>query len=81
MVKKILAIIFLLIALLIFLSTLMRLPNTITELSSDFKAGNAAYAFGYILGTLIFIVLAIFLIKLSIKWLSNKKKVSNLENQ
>lgn len=76
MIKKILGVIFIVLALILGLSFLVSLPKTLLMLFSSFSA----YSLGYAISSFIFLIISILLFKLGLKWLKNKhQKTSTID--
>lgn len=69
-IKKILAIILIFVSIIFVLGFLLQIPKILNAFSSD----GTGYGFGYIIGSLLFLVIAYFFFKLGLKLIKNKSK-------
>jgi len=64
MIKKIAGVLFIIIAVMLFLGVVAQIPDVLSTIANN----DVAYSSGYVVGTLLFFVAGYFLLRLGIKW-------------
>lgn len=84
MIKKILAIVLIIISILLGLSFIAGLPNTVKMIVTIFSESSGygkGYASGSVISSIIVLVITILLFRLGLKWLKNKPKKIDTINE